>query len=447
MKKVLLFVAILSSVVVLCSSGKVRKAGSDPVNSLVGYTQADFPVGMGLYTAGNRQYVAFYDSVKMLTLAQRELPDGAWKYKCLDVTNPWDSHNYITMIMDSRGVLHISGNMHVAGLQYWCTDKSGDISTVKRVYSLVGRDEDRMTYPRFIKMQDGGLLFHYRLGSSGNGIEIYDRMDHKGNWSRWLETPLTDGLGAMNAYMTEPRLRGGYYHMIWVWRDDYDCATNHDLSYARSKDLRNWEDASGKPVRLPMTIADKQLIVDPVPVGGGLLNGGSVLGIDAQGRPMIAYHKYDGQDKTQIYLARFENGAWVVRKITEWDLGWHFSGGGSIIRELRINSVSASKNGKVMLAYSRFDPETNKHWSRRMTLDPDSLKLLKEEDNNPHFWPSWIDEVKSTFSPKMESHVAADMAGGREWILRWESMPNNRDMPFEGPPFPPASELRVIKVR
>ena len=110
-------------------------------------------------------------------------------------------------------------------------------------------------------------------------------------------------------------------------------------------------------------------------------------------------------------------------------------------------NVSALKNGKVMLAYSRFDPETNKHWSRRMTLDPDSLKVLKEEDNNPHFWPSWIDEVKSTFSPKMESHVAADMAGGREWILRWESMPNNRDMPFEGPPFPPASELRVIKVR
>ena len=447
MKKILFVLSVLSSAALLCGACRAHKPGSDPVNSLVGYTQADFPVGMGLYTEGKRQYVAFYDSLKMLTLAQRELPDGPWKYKCLDVTNPWDSHNYVTMIMDSRGVLHISGNMHVAGLQYWCTDKSGDISTVKRVYSLVGRDEDRMTYPKFIRMQDGGLLFHYRKGRSGNGVEIYDRMDPQGRWSRWLETPLTDGLDAMNAYMTEPKLRDGYYHMIWVWRNDYDCATNHDLSYARSKDLRNWEDASGKPVSLPMTIADKQLIVDPVPVNGGLLNGGSVLGFDAEGRPMIAYHKYDPQDKTQIYLARFENGSWNSRKITDWDLAWHFSGGGSIIRELRINSVSALRDGRIALVYSRLDPSLNKQWSKRIILDPDNLSIVREEDHNPHFWPAELDEVTSTFSPKMEAHVAADMAGGREWILRWESMPNNRDMPFEGPPFPPASELRVIKVR
>ncbi|MBR0300061.1 MAG: hypothetical protein IJQ93_07080, partial [Bacteroidales bacterium] len=160
-----------------------------------------------------------------------------------------------------------------------------------------------------------------------------------------------------------------------------------------------------------------------------------------------AYHKYDPQDKTQIYLARFENGSWNSRKITDWDLAWHFSGGGSIIRELRINSVSALRDGRIALVYSRLDPSLNKQWSKRIILDPDNLSIVREEDHNPHFWPAELDEVTSTFSPKMEAHVAADMAGGREWILRWESMPNNRDMPFEGPPFPPASELRVIKVR
>ena len=56
-------------------------------------------------------------------------------------------------------------------------------------------------------------------------------------------------------------------------------------------------------------------------------------------------------------------------------------------------------------------------------------------------------EAVVSVAERYGAKVAADMAGGREWILRWESMPNNRDMPFEGPPFPPASELRVIKVR
>ena len=94
-----------------------------------------------------------------------------------------------------------------------------------------------------------------------------------------------------NAYFAGPLLGGdGYYHLAWVWRDSPDCASNHDLSYARSKDLVHWTSSSGKEFVLPITIASAE-IVDPTPVGKGLLNSCVSLGFDGQARPVIAYHK------------------------------------------------------------------------------------------------------------------------------------------------------------
>ncbi|MBR1575496.1 MAG: BNR repeat-containing protein [Bacteroidales bacterium] len=438
---------LLATVLLSCSIGKSVTAGSGLDDSLVGYTQSHFYVNMGLYTAGSRQYVAFYDSLKVLTLAQRDLPDGPWKYESLHVANPWDTHNYVTLVRDARGILHVSGNMHVSQLQYWCTDSSGDISTIRRVDSLVGREEDRVTYPHFIPMSDGGLLFHYRYGRSGNGVEIYDRMDPEGNWTRWLDTPLTDGRDRMNAYMTEPRVVGAFYHTVWVWRDNSDCATNHDLSYARSRDLRHWEDAFGRPVSLPITSENRQLVVDPVPIHGGLLNGGATLGFDAAGRPVIAYHKYDPQDRLQIFLARPADGEWTIRQLTTWDLGWHFSGGGSIIRELWFRPVTLLPDGTLSLIYIRLDPATDRRWSKRIIIDPEDLSFIREEDCDPYPWPAHLQEADRSFSPKMEARFSTDLSGAPDWILRWESLPSNRDQPLQGPPFPPASELRVIKIQ
>jgi len=57
----------------------------------------------------------------------------------------------------------------------------------------------------------------------------------------------------MNAYCSRPALGpDGRFHMTWVWRDTPDCATNHDLSYARSADLVHWETGGGEPLKLPL---------------------------------------------------------------------------------------------------------------------------------------------------------------------------------------------------
>ena len=268
-----------------------------------------FPVGFSLLTAGTSQYVAYYDKDHRMTVASRTLDSNKWQYQILPTAVGWDSHNYITMALDRDGHLHVSGNMHCVKLIYFRTQVPADITTLKR-YPMTGKAEDRATYPKFLTDQNGELIFNYRNGGSGNGMRIYNKYDRQTRtWSRLLDKPLLDGQGKRNAYPAGP-VQGpdGWFHIVWVWRDTPDCATNHHLSYARSKDLLNWETAAGDKIELPMTLANKSLCVDPIPSGGGIINGCERLIFDSDNRPIITYHKSDENGNMQIYATRFEDG-------------------------------------------------------------------------------------------------------------------------------------------
>ncbi|MDX9975182.1 MAG: BNR repeat-containing protein, partial [FCB group bacterium] len=214
------------------------------------------PVGFALLTRGDRQFVAYYDAERRMTVASRTLGTSEWRRAVLPEVLGWDSHNYVTMAVDDKGFIHVSGNMHCRPLVYFRTAAPLDIATFAPA-KMVGEREDRVTYPDFlssIRGPEGELLFTYRDGRSGSGDQVYNAYDaEKRAWRRLLDTPLTSGEGKCNAYSFGP-VRGpdGFYHLCWVWRDTPDCATNHDVCYARSKDMRHWESAAGKPLPLPI---------------------------------------------------------------------------------------------------------------------------------------------------------------------------------------------------
>ncbi|MEE2629045.1 MAG: BNR-4 repeat-containing protein, partial [Candidatus Latescibacterota bacterium] len=171
-------------------------------------------------------------------------------------------------------------------------------------------------------------------------------------WHRLLDVPVLDGMGAMNAYARIPELgQDGWYHMVWMWRDTGDCATNHDISYARSRDLVTWEAGDGITLPLPITIEANPSIVDPVPAGGGLINMCKSLGFDSADRPVVSYHKHDEQGNTQAYASRLEDGVWRVYKLSDWDYRWDFSGGGSIGAEIRLGGASISEEGHLSMTW------------------------------------------------------------------------------------------------
>jgi len=438
---------MLLSAAALLSLCAPHAAGVETVETLeVDRVWSGHTVGFALLTHAPWQYVAYYNAERDMIVAARRLDEKAWARVALPEKVVWDSHNYITMAVDDGGHLHLSGNMHVVPLVYFKTEAPLDIQTFARVESLVGSEEKRMTYPRFFRGPAGEFIYTYRDGGSGSGNEIYNVYSAaEGRWSRLLDRPLTDGGGKMNAYMDGPRLGpDGYYHAVWVWRDTPDCATNHSISYMRSRDLRRWENVRGEALSLPVTIDSPGTVVDPVPPGGGLINGNARLGFDGEKRPVVSYHKYDEAGNSQVYNARWSGEGWAISQVTDWSSRWHFEGGGSIPFDVRVQSVSVDKAAGLVQSWS--------HWElgrERWKLDPETLRAVEKLPLPPANTPPDYGRVESEF-PGMTVRSASDLGKspepGTRYMLRWETLGPNRDRP-RTPPLPAPSTLTLYKLR
>ena len=399
--------------------------------------ESAFPVGFCLKTYKGNQYLAYYDAAHNMVMAKRELGSSKWQKTILPTKVGWDSHNYVTFAFDKEGFIHLSGNIHAVPLIYFKSNKSENIDEFEVLNYMTGKDELRTTYPQFMTNNEGDLIFHYRSGGSGNGFEVYNRYDCKAKtWKRLIDTPLIDGKGHRNAYMQGPTMgKDGFYHLIWVWRDSPDCSTNHTLSYARSKDLIHWESIRGEQVPLPITIENKELVVDGTPVKGGLFNPGIKLSFDSNKRPLIGYHKYDTDGNNQLYVTRFENGSWKQVQLTNWKYRWQFEGGGSMKSELSINAPAIVDSNTMALGYKHIKYGSAQVLFDQTTLQPKGIR------NTPSAYPKEYNEVQSTV-PNMIVNTLVDGL----YLLRWETLPANRDRKPEGE-LPPPSKLILYKIK
>ena len=424
----------------------LRASAAGTVQSLaVEPAWAGHPVGFCLLTHAPFQFVAYYDAQRRMSVAQRSLESTNWTITKLPSTVGWDSHNSIAMTLDRAGLLHVTGNMHCVPLVYFRSEKPLDAASLQRVEAMVGDRETRMTYPVFLRDRAGRLIFRYRNGRSGSGDDLYNVYDEKTrSWSCLIDQPLTSGRGRMNAYCSVPTSGpDGRFHMVWVWRDTPDCASNHDISYARSDDLVHWTDSTGHPLALPITVETGE-IVDPVPPGGGLINMNRELGFDNAGRPVVTYHKYDAQGDLQIYAARHQSNAWKIVQTSDWKgYRWNFSGGGSIVAEVRIGAVRPLGAGQLALNYHY--PRGSGVWVLdEQTLAPIPGATLPRAES---LLPPLFAKVDSSF-PGLKKQIRSDAGEappGRRFALTWETLEANRDRPHD-PPLPAPSMLRVIEV-
>lgn len=405
-----------------------------------------FPVGFSLLTHGSRQYAAYYDAAHQMTVATRLLGERKWQTQKLESKVGWDSHNYLTMAVDAAGALHLAGNMHCVQLIYFRTETPGDITTLKRL-PMTGQQEARCTYPIFLRDAAGRLVFQYRDGGSGNGSQIFNVYDAAAKtWSRMLQTPLFDGEGKRNAYLQGPVVGPDrLFHVVWVWRETPDCATNHDLSYARSRDLVHWETAAGQPLKLPMTLKTAGLIVDPVPTGGGMINGGQKLVFDAKKRPLIAYHKSDAAGNMQVYVARFEGDRWNRQVLTTWTKPVTFSGGGSMpFIGIGVSPPQRLGDGIWAVHYRHRDYGSGVVTFSDTTLRPEPAKVTPQRPE----YPAELSRPELVFD-QIGVQQTGDQGDSGDpavrYVMTWETLPANHDHQRTGP-LPPAATLRVIKL-
>lgn len=408
-------------------------------------------VGFKFLPRPDAVYVGFYAGDHSMTIGRRAYDAEFWEFKTLPSKVGWDSHNYVEMRFDRDDILHVSGNMHASPLNYFRASKPNDISTLERVDGMTGANEGRTTYPQFLNDREGRLLFTYRDGQSGNGSQIWNVYDESTKtWSRLLDRPLFDGKGEMNAYFVGPTTGpDGYFHIAWVWRDTPDCATNHDLSYARSRDLVHWEKSTGEALELPITLETGE-IVAAIPAGGGLLNPLVRLTFDQSGRPTLAYTKYDDSGNLQIWVARLEAEGWRYAQVTNWELPWHFSGGGSIVTELTFGGVSVASPTTLALSWNR----VSEHKRGVLYLDATTLEPTPAPSSpastlaapRPEYSASAASDLRRVESEdaRLTARSATITPKGERWVFRWESPEANRDRPLpDGAPAP--TTLRVFR--
>ena len=94
---------------------------------------SSFPVGFGLYSYGDLQFVTFYDAEHYMTIACRKLGSSEWDFQRLDTKVGWDSHNSVIVKIDAKEHIHVVGNMHASPLIYFRSAKPLDIHSMVRI--------------------------------------------------------------------------------------------------------------------------------------------------------------------------------------------------------------------------------------------------------------------------------------------------------------------------
>lgn len=277
----------------------------------------------------NHQYVAYYDPNGYLNLAKRKHGSKKWKInKTKFLGNVKDAHCSISIMIDGEGYLHVSWNHHNNKLLY-CRSQKPQSLLLSEPESMIGKNEDYVSYPEFYKFPNGNLFFLYRDGSSGSGnlvINSYRTANQK--WTR-IHEQLIDGEKERNAYWQATVDANGAFHISWVWRESSDVSSNHDMCYAVTKDHgKTWQRSDGNPYTLPVTKASAEY-VSRIPENSDLINQTSMYA-DKNGVPYIAtYFTAKGDSIPQYFLIYKDQNNWRTTQITKRNTAFSLQGGGT----------------------------------------------------------------------------------------------------------------------
>ena len=276
-------------------------AGSS-VNVLAGVRQT-------LYTRGNVQYAAYYNAQAQLVIAKRQSDSTNWqKYITPYSGNVVDAHNHISLVVDGNGFLHIAWDHHNNPLNYARSIEPGGLELKRQ--PMAQTLEQSVTYPQFYQLPSGDLLFQYRDGGSGRGTLVMNQYNvDTQTWQR-LHSALIDGEGQRSAYWDMAIDARGVVHLAWIWRENPDVASNHDIAYARSNDGgKTWLTDTGNHYQLPITLSNAH-VVKHIPQNHKLMNP-PVVAADEHSNPFIASYWADTPNASPRYRVLFmQNGHW-----------------------------------------------------------------------------------------------------------------------------------------
>lgn len=314
------------------------------------------------------QFVAYYDNDGYVCIGKRKIGADMFQvtrshYK----GNINDAHNIISIGIDGDGFLHVAFDHHDSRLHY-CRSAQPYSTVLSDLESMVGRDEEKVTYPEFYTLRgvgsnrgvnNGDLIFVYRSGKSGQGNLIMNRYDFKRmKWER-VQDVLIDGEGQRSAYWQMNVDANGVIHLSWVWRDSWLVETNHDLCYACSRDGgKTWRKSTGEKYKLPIN-AENAEYAFRIPQNSELINQTSIAA-DKNSMPYIAtYWKATDDAAPQYKIVYKQNDKWTLQNVGHRTQDFSLSGGGTkLIPMSRPQLVVTGKKDKVKAYYIYRDTES-----------------------------------------------------------------------------------------
>ncbi len=306
-----------------------------------------------LVTHKDVQFISYYDADGFVVLGKRKLNEQNWELKRTTYKgNIKDAHNSISIAVDGKGYLHMAWDHHNHPLRYVKSKEPLSLELTEKM-PMTGKDESKLSYPEFYHLPNGNLLFFYRDGGSGNGNMVMNRYDvATQQWSR-VQTNLIDGEGKRNAYWQACVDAKGTIHVSWVWRESPDVASNHDMSYALSKDGgRSWQKSTGEIYQLPIRMATAE-VVCTIPQSSELINQTSMT-TDAEGNAVIASYWKGKNNVPQYKIISKTTKGWTVTDLGFRTSDFSLSGAGTKqipIARPQVLSMGTGKKKQIMLVF------------------------------------------------------------------------------------------------
>jgi hypothetical protein len=303
----------------------------------------------GLITVSNQQFIIYYyrhatssgdTNNNRIVVARRNLDTNLWAvfHTTFAANDINDGHDVACAGIDGNGYLHLSWGMH--GNSFLYAKTTGPVTGTNSIAfgspTTMTGGENNVTYPQFLTLPNGDLLFIFREGSSGAGDTFINRYNRATQtWTNQQygagQQPFIKGTWttSYNCYPNMPCLdAAGNLFFIWVWRQTPAYQSNHDFSYAKSTNGgRTWLRSNGTPYALPIsangengdtnTMAER--ILD-LPQNYSTINQAGMC-LEINNKPVVASWWSPGTPTNNYrrqYMVLFNdtNGAWQTRQVS-----------------------------------------------------------------------------------------------------------------------------------